>query len=364
MCPHSSPLTNREGSAEPLFEVTRGRIRESVHYGSIAVVDSNGKLISSYGDPTAVAFLRSSAKPFQAIPFVEHGGVEHYGFTAPELSISCASHEGSDLHVQTIEEMQKKIGLEESQLQCGTHMPGDVDAFKSLVIKNQQPGPNRNNCSGKHTAMLAYAKLCGHSLDDYLNINHPIQQDILAAFSDLCLTPSNEVELGIDGCSAPNFAVPLYKAALGFARLCDPHELSESRAMACRKITSAMTSHPEMVSGYGEFDEQLMRVGDGKIVCKRGAEGYQIIGLLPGALGPDSPGVGIALKISDGDASSMGANLESKNRVRPAVAVEALRQLGALSSEQEQALAGFGPQKSVKNLRGIVTGQSRPVFEF
>jgi L-asparaginase II len=352
-----------DGTAQPLFQVTRGRIVESIHYGLIAVVDSNGRLISSYGDPKAVVFLRSSAKPFQAIPFVEHGGVEHYGYTARELSISCASHEGSDLHVQTIEDMQKKIGLEENHLQCGTHMPGDLDAFKSLVANNQQPGPNRNNCSGKHTTMLAYAKLCGHSLENYLDINHPIQQNILATFSDLCLTPSNEIELGIDGCSAPNFAIPLYKAALGFARLCDPRELPESGAIACGKITSAMTSHPEMVSGYGEFDEQLMKVGEGKIVCKRGAEGYQIIGLLPGALGSDSPGIGIALKVSDGDASSMGSNLEWRNRVRPAVAIEILRQLGALSSKQEQALAGFGPQKPVTNLRGLVTGQSRTVFE-
>src|SRR5436190_11101385 len=164
-------------TVQSLFEVTRGNIVESVHYGSIAVVDSKGKLLSSYGDPNAVVFLRSSAKPFQALPFVEHGGVEHFGFTPPELSISCASHEGSDLHVQTVEAMQKKVGLKEDQLQCGTHIPGDIDAFKLLVIKAQQPGPNRNNCSGKHTAMLAHAKMRELSLDDYLDINHPIQQD-------------------------------------------------------------------------------------------------------------------------------------------------------------------------------------------
>ncbi|HVF25826.1 MAG TPA: asparaginase [Anaerolineales bacterium] len=349
--------------AQPLFEVTRGHIVESVHYGSIAVVDSNGKLISSHGDPDTVAFLRSSAKPFQAIPFVEHGGVEHFGFTPPELSISCASHEGSDMHVQTVEVMQRKVGLEENQLQCGTHMPGDIDAFKSLVANAKQPGPNRNNCSGKHTAMLAHAKMRGLSLDDYLDINHPIQQDILGSFADLCQVPVKEIQLGIDGCSAPNFATPLHKAALGVARLCDPRELSEPRAAACRMITSAMTRHPEMVSGYGEFDEQLMRAGEGKIVCKRGAEGYQIIGLLPGVLRPDSPGVGIALKVLDGDASSMGVDFALTNRVRPAVVLEILRQLGAISSKQKQALAEFGPGKPVKNLRGIVTGQSRPVFE-
>ncbi len=145
-------------------------------------------------------------------------------------------------------------------------------------------------------------RMRGFPLENYLDINHPIQQDILTTFAEMCLLPVKEVELGTDGCSAPNFAVPLFNAALAMARLCDPRELSNERASACRKITSAMTTHPEMVSAYGEFDEQLMRVGEGRIVCKRGAEGYQIIGLLPGVLTPNSPGVGIALKVSDGDA--------------------------------------------------------------
>ena len=123
-----------------------------------------------------------------------------------------------------------------------------------------------------------------------------------------------------------------------------------------------MTSHPEMVSGYGEFDEQLMKAGRGKIACKRGAEGYQIIGLLPGTRGADSPGLGIAIKVSDGDASRLGSGLESTNRVRPAVTIEILRQLGVLSTDQAQALAGFGPERTITNHRGIITGKSYPVF--
>src|SRR5215212_3973272 len=126
-------------TAQPLFEVTRGNLVESIHYCSIAVVDSSCKLISAYGDPQAVAFLRSSAKPFQALPFVEHGGLEHFGFTPRELSISCASHEGSDLHVRTFAGIQNKVGIEESQLQFGVHLPGDLEAFKSLIVKNEQP---------------------------------------------------------------------------------------------------------------------------------------------------------------------------------------------------------------------------------
>ena len=348
----------------PLFEVTRGDLVESVHYGCIAVVDSNGNLIAFYGDPEMVAFLRSSAKPFQALPFVERGGVEHFNLTPRELSIACASHEGSDRHVETVRGMQKKIGIEESNLQCGVHFPGDVHAYKALIVDDQLPTPIRNNCSGKHTAMLAHAKMRGLPLENYLDIHHPIQQDILASFADMCMIPSEKVVLGTDGCSAPNFAVPLYNAALGMARFCDPHGLPEARADACRKITSAMTSHPEMVSGEGEFDCELMKAGEGKIVCKRGAEGYQIIGLMPGVLAKDSPGVGIAFKVSDGDASRKDMNLESSVRVRPAVTLEILRQLGALSPKLEQALGRFGPVKDIQNHRGIITGQSYPVFTF
>lgn len=347
---------------QPLFEVTRGDVVESVHYGSIAVVDSTGTLLSYYGDPQAVAFLRSSAKPFQVLPFVESGGVEYYGLTPRELSIACASHEGSDLHVQIVEGIQKKIGIEEAALQCGIHMPGDVEALKVLIIGNRQPTPNRNNCSGKHSAMLAYAKMRDLPLESYLDVSHPVQQEILAVFAAMSRLSIGDVKLGTDGCSAPNFATPLYNAALAMARLCDPRELSAERASACRKITAAMTTHPEMVSAYGEFDEQLMRVGNGNIVCKRGAEGYQIIGILPGVLHASAPGLGIAFKVSDGDPSRTALDLTHSNRVRPSVSLEVLCQLGVLSSEQQQALAVFGPVKPIQNHRGIVTGQARPVF--
>jgi L-asparaginase II len=310
-----------------------------------------------------VAFLRSSAKPFQVLPFVERGGVEYFGFTPRELALSCASHEGSDMHVRAVRQLQEKIGIEESNLQCGTHLPGDVDELKSLIIHDRKPTTNHNNCSGKHTAILAHARMRGLPLDNYLDRDHPIQQDILETFAWMCRLPVDQVEPGTDGCSAPNFAVPLFNAAFGFARMCDPGELPEERAQACRKITSAMSAFPEMVSGYGEFDEQLMKAGNGRIICKRGAEGYQIIGLLPGTRGTNSAGLGIAIKVSDGDASRMGMDLASTNRVRPAVTIEILRQLGVLSPEQQQSLAAFGPEKSITNHRGIITGKSHPIFK-
>ena len=348
---------------QPLFELTRGQIIESVHYGAIAVVDSHGKLLYQYGDPQTVAFLRSSAKPFQALPFFERGGPEKYGLTQKEQALICASHEGSEEHVRTVESIQAKAGIRESDLQCGVHMPGDAAAYKMLIARGERPTPNRNNCSGKHSGMLAHARMRGLPLDNYLDIQHPIQQDILSTFAEMCEYPREKVEIGTDGCSAPNFAVPLYNAALGYARLCDPHDMGQAWADACRAITSAMTTAPEMISGNNEFDCRLMQVGKSRIVCKRGAEGFQAIGVMPGVLGAGSPGVGIAFKVSDGDLTFRTVNVEPMNRVRPAVTLGILQQIGALNAGQMQELAGFGPRLPVKNHRGIVTGESRPVFE-
>lgn len=346
--------------AHPILELTRGAVVEATHFGSIVVVDSSGTLLHSYGDPDTVAFLRSSAKPFQAIPFVEQGGVEHYNYTQAELALSCASHETAQLHLDTVQGMQKKTGIEESKLQCGPHLPGDAAKLREVIIHDIHPTANFNNCSGKHTSMLAFAKMRGLPLENYLAFDHPIQKDLLKTFSEMCGIEMDKVQLGIDGCSAPNFAVPLVNAALGMARICDPHSLSEARAVACKKITAAMTAHPEMISNYGEFDCELMNIAEGKIITKRGAEGFQIIGLMPGVHG--EKGVGIAFKVTDGDKSSMSDKLETSTRVRPSVALEILKQLKVLNEAQLQALAKFGPEKILKNYAGLVTGKSQPVF--
>jgi L-asparaginase II len=348
-------------TAQPILELTRGRVVESTHFGSIVVVDSTGKLLHSYGDSHTVAFLRSSAKPFQALPFVERGGVEHFDFTQSELAISCASHETAQFHLDIVKAMQAKIGIQEDHLQCGAHLPGDAAMLRTVIKQDIKPTPNFNNCSGKHTAMLAHAKMRGLPLENYLDHAHPIQQDILATFSEMCGIEKEKIELGIDGCSAPNFAVPLVNAALGMARLCDPRTLTEARATACKKITTAMTTHPEMVSNYGEFDCELMKAGAGKIITKRGAEGFQIIGLMPGIYGEN--GVGIVFKVTDGDASRMNDDLESSARVRPAITLEILRQLKTLNEVQLKSLAKFGPTKQIRNHREIITGESHPVFD-
>lgn len=348
-------------SALPILELIRGKVVESTHFGSIVVVDSIGKILHSHGDPDTVAFLRSSAKPFQALPFVEQGGVEHFSYTQAELALSCASHETSQMHIDTVQGMQLKIGIQEKYLQCGPHLPGDAKKLREVIKNGIHPTANFNNCSGKHTTMLAFAKMRGLPLENYLDFDHPIQKDILKTFAEMCGMEVEKIELGIDGCSAPNFAVPLVNAALGMARLCDPRDLSEERAAACQKITDAMTSHPEMISNYGEFDCELMKTAEGKIITKRGAEGFQIVGLMPGIY--RERGVGIAFKVTDGDRSTMNDELETSSRVRPAITLEILKQLKALSEAQLQALAKFGPEKTLKNYAGLVTGKSKPAFK-
>jgi L-asparaginase II len=177
----------------------------------------------------------------------------------------------------------------------------------------------------------------------------------------MCAIPLSKVEVGIDGCSAPNFAIPLHNAALGYARLCDPRGLAVERAAACRRITQSMMAHPDMVGGPDRFDTRLMEVCNGRILVKGGAEGYLAMGIMPGVRGADSPGIGIALKISDGDPESR-SRVDPNSRVRPAVALEILRQLGIISEKELEALAAFGPVKPVTNWRKLVVGEGRPAF--
>jgi L-asparaginase II len=155
----------------------------------------------------------------------------------------------------------------------------------------------------------------------------------------------------------------LRHAALAFARLCDPEEMRVKSRQACHQITTAMTTHPEMISGANEFDCRLMLVTRGRMVCKRGAEGYLAIGIMPGVISEGSPGIGVAFKVSDGDVLFRTINIEPKNRVRPAVTLEILRQIGALRPEELSALSDFGPSLPVKNNRGTTVGISRPVFQ-
>lgn len=340
-------------SLSPLVELTRGPLVESIHFGALAIVDANGKLVASVGDPKLVANLRSSSKPFQALPLVEQDGAEKFGLTDQEIALTCASHSGTDQHVAVLKCMHEKIGIRETDLQCGVHVAGDEKTAQEMLLRGEQPTPYRHNCSGKHTGMLAQAIFAHQPIDNYLSNEHLIQVKILQTFAEMVDLKPEDVLVGIDGCSAPTFAVPLVNAALGFARLADPNSLPKKRARALARIRAAMMAYPDMVAGPGRFDTVLMEVGEGKIVCKGGAEGYQAIGLRPGALGPDSPGLGITYKVIDGDVTG---------RARAVIATAVLRQLGALSETQFEKLKKFD-RRPIENWRGLIVGEIRPVFE-
>lgn len=339
---------------EPVYEVTRGEIVESVHFGALAVVDADGRLIASRGSAEAFAYLRSTAKPFQALPLIEAGGVERFGFTQAEIALMCASHSGTDEHADVAASIQSKVDVGELDLMCGVHPPMHEPTAAKLRDAGQQPTPNRHNCSGKHSGMLALAQLNGWPVQHYIDPIHPVQQQILQTLAEMCDYPMEEVELGIDGCSVPNFALPLRAAAHGFARLCDPRGLPEKRAAACRTVVEAMSSHPEMVAGPGRFDTALMQAAAGRLIAKGGAEGYQGVGLLPGVLGEGSPALGITIKIADGDA---------QGRARAGLVLDVLQKLGALDEAMLAELADYGPEKTLYNWRKLTVGQARPAGE-
>ncbi len=338
---------------EPLVELTRGPLVESIHFGALAVVDTAGRLVASVGSPDLVANLRSSAKPFQALSLVESGGADAYQLSQREIAIACASHSGTDEHVAVLRGMQAKIGVSENDLLCGVHYPIYEPAAEALRERGEAPTANRHNCSGKHTGMLANACFRGLSIEDYLNPEHPLQKIILQTFAEMVGLPAEEVPIGIDGCSAPTFAAPLRQAAHAYALLADPSSLPQPRRAALERIYAAMTSQPVLVAGPERYDTLLMRAAGGKIVSKGGAEAYQGMGIAPGALGPGSPALGIAIKVSDGDRAE---------RAITTAALAVLVQLGALSAEQRGELAQFD-RRPIFNWRGLEVGETRPAFQ-
>lgn len=334
---------------EPLVELTRGGIIESIHLGALTAVDSEGNLLAAYGDPNLVSFPRSSMKPFQALPLVENGVLEAFGLTGEELAIICASHTGTDDHVRVLKSIHQKVGLQLSDLQCGLHWPIDKETSFQMRQRGEKPDSYRHNCSGKHSGMLAQAKLLGESLDDYLAPVHLVQQNIRKAVSSMCGIHRDDMIFGVDGCTAPVYAMPLQSFAWAIARLVDPFELDNKRQNACQKITTAMMEFPTMVSGPGQLDTVLMEVMKGKVIAKGGAEGYQLIGIMPGAIAENSKGIGIAIKITDGDPS---------RRATQRIVVELMKAFGFEAEMESEAYAKFN-QNTLRNFREIEVGEVR-----
>jgi L-asparaginase II len=339
--------------AEPLVEVKRGAITESRHRGHIVAVQPDGNIIASLGAPHNVTFLRSSAKPFQALPLLLTGAAERFGFTDREVALACASHSGEPIHTVIAASMLKKIGLGPEALKCGVHEPYSPEAALELLARGEEPNVLHNNCSGKHAGMLAVALHLGASIDNYDSPESPVQKaiaDVVSKFSDVAVT---DMAVGIDGCGAPIFGITMKAMALAFARLVSPPAgFDNTTRAACERVVRVMTAYPELIGGTSNrLDTEVMRAARGRVVSKVGAEGVYTAGINPCKEWPN--GLGLALKIEDGD----------DKRARPTVVVEALRQLGVLRDESLEAVSryAFFP---VKNRRGDLVGEISAAFSF
>ncbi|MGI5819249.1 MAG: asparaginase [Armatimonadota bacterium] len=286
-------MSDQSAGVVALATVSRDGVIESTHFGRVAICQNDGRLLASAGDPDAVQFWRSASKPIQALSVVTSGAADRFEFTQKELSVCCASHSGSAEHVETVSGILAKLGLDETDLNCGAHWPGDTEERNRLIRAGQEPGQLHNNCSGKHAGMLATALALGAPTEGYLEFDHPVQQMIAINLSLLANFPVDNFAPGRDGCGAPTAAMPLAAMARAFARLADHRELSDDLPDAASRICDAMAAEPVMVSSRGSFNTELLRLGGGDIVAKGGAEGLF-------CMASRSRGISIAVKCSDG----------------------------------------------------------------
>jgi L-asparaginase II len=347
----SQPMDSLTVVPASLVEVWRGPIVESRHRGHLTAVDGSGKTVAALGAPETVTYVRSSGKPFQAVPVIASGAADRFGFTEQEIAIACGSHSGEAIHVDIVRSMLDKIGLDESALRCGVHEPFSAEVARDLARGGHSPNVLQNNCSGKHTAMLALALHVGAPTGSYDDWSNPVQQAIaktVAQFSDV---PIDKMAIGVDGCGVPVFGVSVRAMALMYARLAlPPAGFDAGTRDACRRIINAMIDFPEMVGGTkNRLDTELIKAGEGRLISKIGAEGVYTVSVLP--CPKWLTGLGLALKIEDGD----------DHRARPPAVIEALRQLNVLSERELVALAAYSPTV-IRNRRGERVGEARAAF--
>ena len=322
----------------PILRYTRGGYTENIHRGDVVAVDTKGNIIDSVGDAYLPMFWRSAAKPFQALYFVKEGGLQKYGLTEEELSLLVSSHSGEENHVAIVRGILRKLGLTEDVLDCGAARPMSGKAFKDLVKKGEKPGAVHNSCSGKHSQIIALAKMMDLPVEGYTKPEHEAEKIIFRHVAMAAKVPEEELKIGIDGCGVPVFYLPLYNMALAYARLSKPEagdwgEYEE----AARRIISAMAAYPQVLAGTGRIDTEVSLVTKGRIVAKIGADAVYCLSVR-------NEGVGIAFKIEDGSYAA----------VTPAV-IAVLKRLKLLTQEEESYLDGKFPPV-LKNHRGDVIG--------
>lgn len=322
-------------------EVTRGALVESRHLVAAAIVRADGTRLASWGDVDAPVYPRSALKPLQALPLLASGAADAFGLEPKHLALACASHNGEAVHVAIVRGWLDRLGLAGTALECGTHPPIDAEAVRALA--GAAPGPEHNNCSGKHCGLLSLALHHGAPTQGYIGYDHPVQRELRAILSPVLDVALDAAPWGVDGCGIPNYGIPLAQLALGFARLSEPSSLPPSLQRPAQRVTAAMLAEPYLVAGRGRFDTAVMEHRPGALIVKGGAEGVCAAGVLP-------DGLGIALKVADG----------ARRAVDVAMAA-LLRLAGVFDAANLEALARYAAPP-IHNVSGLAVGALRAAF--
>ncbi len=328
-------------SYELFVEVTRNAAVESRHFGAAVVCDAKGAVVESWGDIDGLVFPRSAIKPMLAIHVVESGASEHYNLSDKELSLACASHQGEPMHQEQVASWLDRLDLNKDHLACGPEFPEDQETAHQMLAAGQDCCQIHHNCSGKHAGFLTTAKHLGLPLENYHQVEHPLQQMSLDIFSDLAEVDVRDYPMGVDGCGFPAPSLPLVRLGRAMARFANPVDLKKHRAMAISRLKEAVTREPLFMAGHGTLVSELNAVTNGAVLAKTGAEGVFVAAL-------QERGLGIALKISDGNV-----------RARSVALLAILDHLGVLSDAEKTSLqAHISPV--LFNSRKEAVGEIRP----
>jgi L-asparaginase II len=324
-----------------LVEVTRGPLVESSHRGAVAVSDADGATVLSLGDVARPIYPRSAVKPIQALPLLEGGAAERYGFGDREIALACASHGGEPAHVEVATRMLARAGLDVAALECGTHWPSHQDSGRALARVGSAPSALHNNCSGKHSGFLCVACAAGVEHRGYVGREHFVQREVRAALENVAGVALSEDQCGTDGCAIPTWAMPLTALAQGFARFGTGRGLGPERANAAARIRAACAAQPYYVAGTGRFCTEIMTQFGARVLVKTGAEGV-FCGALP------EQGLGIAVKCDDGG-----------TRAAEVAMAAMIARFLPLSDEERVALGRF-VRPVLRNWNGTEVGGLRP----
>ena len=338
-------IDNHRVAAEVGARLYRGRSIEAIHYASIAVVDRSSTLTHSLGDSYLITMTRSSIKPFQLMPLIMTGAADHYKFSNEQLAIMSGSHSGTDEHRVVVMSNLERAGNRPEHLKCGTHLPMFMQLDNLYPRDGEDKDSLRHNCSGKHSGFLALARFMGVDPEDYLDQDSKSQKLIKKTISDICEYPQEKMYVGTDGCSAPNYPLPLANLATGFMKLANPDTCPPDLGKALKRVNEAISHAPFMISGLNRLDYNLMSSFHSNIVCKGGAEGLQAIGF-------SDPPFGIAVKVHGGNARVLGA-----------ICVELLKQLGIVRNMGDYPDLYRYEKPEIRNNRDLVTGHVIPDFQ-